>query len=89
MDGSVYQGLWDQDKMQGEKSKLIDVATGEVYIGAFDNGKKSGTGCLYDPVMDIIFEGEFQNDKMSGEGVVFQRDGKVYRATIREQKFEG
>ncbi|MFO0117720.1 MAG: hypothetical protein ACK521_08940 [bacterium] len=39
MDGSIYEGSWEQDRRSG-KGRLIDGFFGDIYLGDFQDGKK-------------------------------------------------
>ena len=74
--------------MHGEKCKLFNALTSEVYVGNFTSNKKFGLGKHYDPEKDEIYEGEFNNDKREGEGMLYKRDGRIYKVFFRNNYIE-
>ena len=87
-DGSYYEGTWVNDKMHGDKCKLFNASSSEVYIGSFANNKKQGSGKHYDPEQDEIYEGDFTNDKRDGDGTLVKRDGRIYKVFFRNNYLE-
>ena len=77
------------NKLTGPQCRIYDSETGNMYLGAVDEGKKQGRGKLYDAEKDEVYEGEFENDKKSNEGYLFKRNGEVYKGDFRNNQMEG
>lgn len=58
-------------------------------MGPYEEGKRLGTGRLYDAERDEVYEGEFENDRRQGEGTVYRRNGEVLRGEYRSNYMEG
>jgi antitoxin component YwqK of YwqJK toxin-antitoxin module len=58
-------------------------------VGPYEEGKRLGTGRLYDAERDEVYEGEFENDRRQGEGTVYRRNGEVLRGEHRSNYMEG
>jgi hypothetical protein len=46
IDGSTYEGVWYNDKRH-EKGRQYDASTGNIYVGAYEDGKRIGKGLMY------------------------------------------
>ncbi|KAH3731763.1 skeleton-binding protein 1 [Pelomyxa schiedti] len=70
----VYEGQWSQGTIHGKGTLK---SGGEIYIGEFKNGKRSGNGrVLYEDGGSYI--GEWRNDKYHGHGVRLLVNGDRY-----------
>ena len=58
-------------------------------MGPYEEGKRLGSGRLYDAERDEVYEGEFENDRRQGEGTVYRRNGEVLRGEYRSNYMEG
>ena len=58
-------------------------------MGSMTDGKRMGSGILFDPERDEIVEGNFEMNKKSGEGMLYRRNGKVLKGEFRNNCMEG
>ena len=86
--GSSYEGGWANDRKFGN-GLLRDAVCGDVYNGAFSEGKRNGRGRQYYHGKNEIYDGEWANDKRSGEGFVITRKGVVSSGEFRADNMEG
>ena len=49
--------------------------TGDVYVGDYIDGKRSGRGRLYQASDETIYDGEWTNDRRQGEGSILNSEG--------------
>lgn len=85
-DGTVYEGEWKEDKING-KGKLTIPDKG-TYEGYFENGQKQGQG-KYNFQNGDIYEGNFSQDKMSGQGKYTFSNGDTYYGEFLDNQFNG
>lgn len=85
-DGTVYEGEWKEDKING-KGKLTIPNKG-TYEENFENGKKEGQG-IYTFQNGDIYEGSFSKDKMSGQGKYTFSNGDTYYGEFLDNQFNG
>jgi len=89
-DGSlrkVYSGQWSHGQMAG-KGHFIDEKTGDMYVGEFQNGLRSGMGiCTY--TSGDVYEGEWLNGNRHGFGVFDYKNGDHFEGLWVEDKKEG
>ena len=83
-DGSVYEGEFANDQINGE-GKLTIPGKG-TYDGEFVNGKKSGTG-TYEFVNGDKYVGNWSNDVMSGYGTYTFSNGDKYVGQFSDNIF--
>lgn len=89
LDGSYYEGSWENDKMEGEKCKYYQSGANTIYLGPFESNRKSGLGIMLHMDSQEIYEGEFSNDKKNGVGLVYHKDGKVYQCSYKQGNIDG
>lgn len=88
LDGTVYEGTWEQDKRTG-KGRSVDGATGDIYFGDFLDGKKQGHGLIYHKATDQIYDGQWSLNAKNGEGLVLHRSGQLNQGDYRAGLLEG
>lgn len=54
-----------------------------------NDGLRNGSGILYDPDLDQVYEGNFERNKRSGEGTIYKRNGEVLKGDFRNNHMEG
>lgn len=57
MDNSKYEGQWKADVPHGKGT--LTLSTGDIYAGAFKNGKPAGTGQYTHVTSSVIHQGKF------------------------------
>lgn len=82
----VYAGEWQRGKMHGHGQQTD--AEGNVYIGMFAHGKRSGTGKL-EMVNGDVYEGEWEDDAYHGAGVFTYHTGNVFEGRFSRGKKQG
>lgn len=85
-DGSVYDGTWVDDRMEGFGRYLLTILSdrgsyvrldGTTYEGGWEANMQSGFGKLELPDGDV-YEGDFRLGKMDGFGVYRYHKGSIY-----------
>lgn len=61
-DGSVYEGSWESDR-KNINGRMQYAESGDVYIGDFIDGKRSGRGRYFCAADETIYDGEWSNDR--------------------------
>ncbi len=61
-DGSVYEGIWESDR-KNQSGRMQYSESGDVYVGDFIDGKRSGRGRYYQVFDETIYDGEWTNDR--------------------------
>lgn len=85
-DGSVYQGNFSNDLMNGEG--LLTIPGKGSYEGNFVNSKKSGKG-TYKFANGDTYTGSWDNDAMSGYGTYTFSNGDKYVGQFVNNQFHG
>jgi len=72
-DGSIYEGAFENDNMQGHGTKIGSIGKHDLkYVGEWKNGQMDGQGTMIsvnkETKWKMIYEGEWKNDKMDGQG---------------------
>ncbi|MEH0155452.1 hypothetical protein V6R21_14995 [Limibacter armeniacum] len=77
-DGTIYQGRWNNDKMQGRGK--ITYPDGSSYEGNFLDGIRSGFG-IFTWANGDEYQGGFKDGKMHGRGILTQKDGTQHEGS--------
>lgn len=88
INGSIYEGRWESDRKNYE-GRMQYKETGDVYVGEFHEGKRSGNGRYYQSSDHTIYEGEWTNDRKQGEGKILHADGVIASGDFRADQMEG
>ena len=83
-DGTVYEGEWKEDKING-KGKLTIPNKG-TYEGDFENGEKEGQG-KYTFSNGDTYYGEFLDNQFNGQGT-YTINGKSYTGTWKNNEYK-
>ena len=65
------------------------VGTGDVYVGDFLDGKRSGRGRYFTAADNTIYDGEWSNDRRQGEGTILNALGEISSGEFRADHMEG
>lgn len=91
LNGDSYEGQWFDDKKNGngrsEHDKNGNVVS--IYIGRFEEDKRSGKGSFFDILLEEVYEGDWDNDRRNGEGVIVKKSGEVLSGDFRNDMMEG
>lgn len=68
---------------------MIYAETGNVYVGEFLDGKRSGHGRLFHAADRIIYDGEWDSDRRQGEGTILSMEGQIASGDFRADQMEG
>ena len=63
--------------------------TGDVYVGDFLDGKRSGRGRYFTAADNTIYDGEWSNDRRQGEGTILNAIGEISSGEFRTDHMEG
>ena len=63
--------------------------TGDVYVGDFLDGKRSGRGRYFTAADNTIYDGEWSNDRRQGEGTILNALGEISSGEFRADHMEG
>ena len=63
--------------------------TGDVYVGDFLDGKRSGRGRYFTAADNTIYDGEWSNDRRQGEGTILNAQGEISSGEFRADHMEG
>ena len=63
--------------------------TGDVYVGDFLDGKRSGRGRYFTAADKTIYDGEWSNDRRQGEGTILNALGEISSGEFRADHMEG
>jgi len=63
--------------------------TGDIYVGDFIDGKRSGRGRYYCAADQTIYDGEWSNNHRQGEGTILNKDGQIASGEFRADQMEG
>ena len=63
--------------------------TGDVYVGDFLDGKRSGRGRYFTAADNTIYDGEWSNDRRQGEGTILNAIGEISSGEFRADHMEG
>lgn len=74
-DGTIYMGIWDNDKMNG--SGRLQFSSGAVYEGEFVNNCFNGKG-QYTWPNGSHFDGMFDNNRMFSYGQFTDTEGQIW-----------
>ncbi|WP_281613192.1 hypothetical protein [Flammeovirga sp. SubArs3] len=85
-DGTVYQGKWRNDLMDGRGS--LKFANGNKYEGNFSKGQPFGAG-VYNWANGDVFQGGFLDGKMHGRGILITRSGERHEGTWMYNQVNG
>lgn len=86
IDGSVYEGFFKNDKMDG-RGRLLNIE-GFVYEGEFTNNKANGYG-KYVSLEGIMYKGSWKDEKQNGKGEEVYPDGSTYEGNFVNGKKNG
>ena len=88
--GSEYTGDWKDDLIHGIGQHKF--ANGDIYVGKYHNGQRSGEQCKYKFANSDLYVGGWEKDKFHGFGRYFYADGSVlegnYCHGIKQGKFK-
>lgn len=87
--GDVYEGGFQKWGLYHGQGKFTHGATGDVYEGAFVEGKKHGTGTMRYRESGEEYEGEWRKGTKTGQGVWRFADGSVYAGEWLNGRMEG
>ena len=65
------------------------IGTGDVYVGDFLDGKRSGRGRYFTAADNTIYDGEWSNDRRQGEGTILNALGEISSGEFRADHMEG
>ncbi len=63
--------------------------TGEVYIGQWKEGERTGVGKMYNVKGKLIYEGDYENGKKQGKGEMYLDNGDFYKGDFKNDYFNG
>ena len=63
--------------------------TGDIYVGDYIDGKRSGRGRYYSAQDNTIYDGEWSNDRRQGEGTILNERGEISSGEYRADQMEG
>ena len=63
--------------------------TGDIYVGDWIDGKRSGRGTFYRASDQSIYLGEWTNDSRQGEGSILSSNGELASGDFRADQMEG
>ena len=63
--------------------------TGDIYVGDYIDGKRSGRGRYYSAADNTIYDGEWSNDRRQGEGTILNERGEIASGEFRADQMEG
>ncbi len=76
----VYQGQWSNNQRSGRGTSFFPENGNKQYEGEWANNKRNGFGTsYYISNNQKIYEGQWLNDSYHGDGVIFKRNGSVYK----------
>ena len=87
-DGSVYEGTWESDR-KNQQGRMQYADTGDIYVGDFIDGKRSGRGRYFCEADETIYDGEWSNDRRQGEGTILNQKGEIASGEFRADQMEG
>lgn len=80
-------------------SPMLKLVTGKVqilgrsgymaYIGDVEKGIVKGSGTLYNPAGDIVYDGEFDANAYNGTGKYYENSQLRYEGTFKDNLYEG
>ena len=82
LDGSVYEGYWESDR-KNQSGRMQYAENGDVFVGDFIDGKRSGRGRYYSAIENTIYDGEWSNDRRQGEGTILNERGEIASGEFR------
>lgn len=62
---------------------MLYAESGNVYVGDFLDGKRSGRGRLFHAEDQTIYDGEWDNDRRQGEGTILSKEGQIASGEFR------
>ena len=68
---------------------MLYAETGDIYVGDFIDGKRSGRGRYYQNAENEIYDGEWTNDRRQGEGTILNARGEISSGEFRADHMEG
>jgi hypothetical protein len=71
-DGRKYSGKMENNKAHGEGSLVLP--NGDIYIGAFSEGRKKGFGIYLFNKQKSYYEGMFEDDDFNGKGILLTKE---------------
>ena len=86
-DGSVYEGLFNFGKKQGEGGTITYI-NGDRYVGRWASDYPNGKGKYYFNTSER-FEGDFVNGEFDGQGTMHYNDGAYYTGSWKKSKKHG
>ena len=85
-DGSVYVGLWKNDKFNGQGT--FTYSDGSVYVGQWENSQRYGQGTFTRP-SGSKYQGQWKNDKFDGKGIYIYPDDSKYQGRWKNNMRNG
>lgn len=85
-DGTVYDGEWRNDELNGEGTERC--TDGTCFRGHYANGMRTGHGVVTWPE-GSKYSGQFERGKANGEGYLLRTDGSVYKGQFGEDCMSG
>jgi len=64
----MFEGVWVNDKLEGNGKWFCGCECGKYYIGQFKNGLKHGKGIMYNKNKKVMLEGDWVNGEFVGNG---------------------
>jgi len=86
-DGRTYEGQYQYDKWNGQAT-ISTLVHGDVYVGQYKDGKRSGEG-KYTHANGEIYDGHWENDKRNGRGTNTWVSGAKYVGECKDNKRSG
>lgn len=83
--GSLYEGEWDHNRMQGIGN--LNIPSEGRYEGEFAFSKKSGSG-TFTWEDGAVYTGQWKEDQMSGQGTYTSPDNVRYTGTFEDNRFK-
>lgn len=63
--------------------------SGEIYIGQWQEGERTGLGKMYNIHGKLSYEGEYVNGKKHGKGSMYLDNGDMYKGDFKNDLFNG
>lgn len=83
------EGFWENEKFTGDQQRVYDDATGNIFIGRTEDGRRVEFGKMYIAERDEVYEGQFQSQNMHGEGTLYRRSGEVLWGNFVNNHLDG
>jgi hypothetical protein len=85
---AYYVGQIDKNNKVSGKGAYVEQGV-QTSICQWVNGKKQGSGAVYDSKGNLYYEGQFENDKFNGIGKNYFNNGDSYEGQFRDGVFNG